>query len=68
MLVCSVSDFLPDTKGVVVDTFIGSLVQSRFGEGGTLQITLACACSVSDTLGLPPLMAHAPSLPTQLRL
>ena len=36
------SDFCPDTKGAVVGTFLvffflGSLVQSRCGEGGTLQ-------------------------------
>ena len=37
LLVSSVSDFHPDTKGAVVDTFSGSLVQSRCGEGGTLQ-------------------------------
>ena len=32
------------------------------------QITLACPCSVSATLGLPPLTAHVPSLSTLLRL
>ena len=37
-------------------------------EGRCKQITLACARSASATLGLPPLMAHAPSLPTLLRL
>ena len=31
------SDFHPDTKGVVVDNFLGSLVQSRCGKGGMLQ-------------------------------
>ena len=31
-------------------------------------ITLACAHSVSATLGLPSLTAHVPSLPTVLRL
>ena len=41
LLVSSVSDFHPDTKGTVEDTFffffffLGSLVQSRCGEGGT---------------------------------
>ena len=36
LLVSSVSDFCPDTKGTVEDTlfFLGSLVQSRCGEGG----------------------------------
>ena len=32
------------------------------------QITLACAHSVSATVGLPPLTALVPSLPTLLRL
>ena len=67
LLVSSVSDFLPDTRGQWWTLFLGSLVQSRCGEGGTLQITLACACSVSATLGLPPLMAREPSLPILLR-
>ena len=40
---------------MVADTFLGSLVQSCCGEGGTLQTTLACARSDSATLGLPPL-------------
>ena len=39
------SDFCPDTKGVVVDTFLlGSLVQSRCGEGGTLQTNNTGLC------------------------
>ena len=38
---------------------LGSLVQSRCGEGRCCkQTTLACACSASATLGLPP--AHGP--------
>ena len=37
-------------------------------EGCCKQITLACARSVSATLGLPQLMARVPSLPTLLRL
>ena len=40
LLVSSVSGFRPDTKGTVEDTFfffLGSLVQSRCGEGGMLQ-------------------------------
>ena len=51
---------------------LGSLVQSCCGDGGTLQtISLACvgsACSVSATLGLPPLMACVLSQSTLLRL
>ena len=39
------SDFHPDTKGVVVDTFLGSLVQSHCGEGGTLQTNNMGVCS-----------------------
>ena len=58
------SDFHPDTRRAVVDTFLGSLVQSHCGEGRTCkQITLACACSVLATLGLPPLTAHGPPYP-----
>ena len=49
LLVSSVSDFCPDTKGVVVDTFffffLGSLVQSCCGEGGTLQTNNTGVCS-----------------------
>ena len=45
LLVSSVSDFHPDTRGAVVDTF--------FCGGCCKQITLACACSVSAMLGLP---------------
>ena len=37
LLVSSVSDFCPDTRGVVVGTFLGSLVQSLCEEGGMLQ-------------------------------
>ena len=75
LLVSSVSGFRPDTKGSVEDTFfffLGSLVQSRCGEGGRegycKQITLACARSASATLGLPPLTARVASLPTLLGL
>ena len=50
LLVSSVSDFHPDTRGAVVDTF--------FCGGCCKQITLACACSVSAMLGLPLLTAH----------
>ena len=45
LLVSSVSDFCPDTKGTVVDTFLGSLVQSCCGEGGTLQTNNTGVCS-----------------------
>ena len=69
LLVSSVSDFCPDTRGAVVDTFLGSLVQSCCGEGGMLQTNnTGVACSVSATLGLPLLTACVPSLPTLLRL
>ena len=48
LLVSSVSDFCPDTRGAVVDTFfffLGSLVQSHCGEGGTLQTNNTSVCS-----------------------
>ena len=45
LLVSLVSDFHPDTKGAVVDTFLGSLVQSHCGEGGTLQTNSIGVCS-----------------------
>ena len=47
LLVSSVSDFHPDTRGAVVDTFffLGSLVQSRCGEGGMLQTNNTGVCS-----------------------
>ena len=45
LLVSSESDFCRDTKGVVVDTFLGSLVQSCCGEGGTLQTNSTGVCS-----------------------
>ena len=34
-------------------------------EGCCKQVTLACARNALATLGLPPLMVHVPSLPTQ---
>ena len=70
LLVSLVSDFPPDTKGVVVDTFFQAhLFSCTVGrEGSCKQITLACAHSASATLGLPLLTAHVPSLPTLLRL
>ena len=48
MPVSSVSDFCPDAKGVVVDTFfffLRSLVQLCCGEGGTLQTSNTDMCS-----------------------
>ena len=69
LLVSSVSDFCPDTRGAVVDTFQAPLFSRAVGrEGHCKQITLACAHSASATLGLPPLIVHVPSLPTLLRL
>ena len=44
LLVSSVSNFCPDTMGAVVDTFLGSLVQLCFGEGGTLQTNNTGMC------------------------
>ena len=69
LLVSSVSDFRPDTRGRWWTLFQAHLFSGAVGrEGRCKQITLACSRSVSATLGLPLLMAHAPSLPTQLRL
>ena len=60
MLVSSVSDFHPDTREAVVDTFfLGSLVQLHCGEGGMLQTNNTDVPSrISATLGLLPLAAH----------
>ena len=70
LLVSSVSVFHPDTRRAVVDTFFQAhLFNHAVGrEGCCKQITLACAHSVSATLGLPPLTVHVLSLPTLLRL
>ena len=69
LLVSSVSDFHPDTRGRWLTLFYAHLFSRAVGrEGRCKQITLMCALSVSATLGLPPLMAHVPSLPTLLRL
>ena len=72
LLISSVSDFCPDKRGAMVYTFFffqAHLFSRTVGrEGCCKQITLACALSVSATLGLPPLTAHVPSLPTLLRL
>ena len=45
LLVSSVSDFPPDIKGAVVDTFLGSLFQLHCGEGGVLQTNNTGTCS-----------------------
>ena len=45
VLVSSVCWSLQCLKGVVVDTFLGSLVQSCCGEGGTLQTNNTGVCS-----------------------
>ena len=69
LLVSSVSDFRPDTRGRWWTLFWAHLFSSAVGgEGCCKRITLACARSVSATLGLPPLTACVPSLPTLLRL
>ena len=59
-LVSSVSNFCPDTIGAVVNTFLGSLVQLCFGEGGTLQTNNTGVCSqcLSHT---GPALAHSRS-------
>ena len=46
-----------------MDTFLGSFSHAVGREGRCKQITLACAYSVSATLGLPLLMAHVPFCP-----
>ena len=54
------SDFHPDTKGVVVDSFLYLLVQSHCGEGGTLQTNNTGVCSqcLSHTGPAPAHGAH----------
>ena len=56
----------------MVDTFFffkAPLFSRAVGRKGRCkQITLVCARSASATLGLPPLSARVPSLPTLLRL
>ena len=69
LLVFSVSDFHPDTRGRWWTLFQAHLFGSTVGlEGRCKQITLACARSISATLGLSPLTVHMPSLSTLLRL
>ena len=48
LLVSSVSNFCPHTRGVVVVTFLGSAVQSCCGEGGTLQQTSLAVLAVTQ--------------------
>ena len=74
LLVSSVSEFCPDIKGAVVDTFLFLFFQAHLfsrtvgREGCCKQITLVCAHSASTTLGLPALTVGVASLPTLLRL
>ena len=56
------------TQGGSGGHFFRLTCQSFCGEGGMLQTTLACARSVSATLGLPLLTACVLSLSTLLRL
>ena len=69
LLVSSVSDFHPDTRGRWWTFFLGSLVQSRCGEGGTLQTnnTGMCSLCLSHT-GPAPAHGACTLLTTQLRL
>ena len=58
-LVSSVSNFYPDTGGQWWSLFQAHLFSHAVGrEGHCKQITLACAHSVSATLGFPPLTAY----------
>ena len=58
LLVSSVSDFRLDTGRAVVDTLVSLFSRAVGREGCYKQILLACACSVSSTLGLPLLVVH----------
>ena len=69
LLVSSVSNFCPDTRGRWWTLFQAHLFSCAVGrEGCCQQITLACARIDSATLGLPPLTACVLSLSTLLRL
>ena len=59
------SDFHPDTREAVVDTFfLGSLVQLRCGEGGMLQTNNTdVPLRISATLGLPLYTARTAQAP-----
>ena len=75
LLVSSVSDFRPNTRWAMVDTLFRLTCSVALWVGRDLrtneqpckEITLACARSVSATLGLPLLTVHVLSLPTLLR-
>ena len=59
MLVSSVSNFHPDTRGRWWTFLKARLFSPTVGrEGCCKQLTLVCAHSVSATLGLPPLAVH----------
>ena len=58
------SNFHPDTRGAVVDTFLGSLVQLRCGEGGTLQTNNTGVCSQCLSHTGPASTHSACALPT----
>ena len=69
LLVSSVSDFYPKTRGWWWTLFQAHLFSCGVGRDGCCkQITLACVRSVSATLGLPLLTACVLSLCTLLRL
>ena len=78
LLISSVSDFHPDTRWVVVDTFLGLLVWSYCGEGGTLQtkntgMCLQCLSSIGpapthSVCALPAHTAQALGCSTSNRL
>ena len=65
LLVSSVSDFRPDTRGAVMDTFFFFRLTCSVAlwGGGTLQTNNTGMCSQCLSRNV-----HAPSLPTQLRL
>ena len=69
LLASSVSNFHPDTRGWWWTLFKAHLFSRAVGrEEHCKQITLACACSVLATLGLPSLTSCVLSLSTLLRL
>ena len=64
LLVSSVSNFHPGTRGWLWTLFQAHLFSCTVGrEGHCKQITLACARSISATLGLPPLTVRVPPCP-----
>ena len=70
--VSSVSNFCPDTRGRRVVTYLGSLIQLCYGEGGTLQTNIIGVCGecsqCMDHTGLPQLTEPVLSRSTLLRL